>query len=1063
MKKKSILLLPLILFGMVIAGCHGKKSDSSGKQDDTPVQPSGGEDTPSGEDVVHVSSVSVSPTSLNLEVGDTGNLTATVMPVNATNKTVTWSSSNSSFASVSNGVVTAVAKGQATITATADGKSGTCVVTVTDKVIPPNPGPGPQPPEPTESPFGVKIGAGEIQNIPVNEEFVPSGNQLGAYKLEGLNVKAGDTLAFYNETVAISENLGPNPDGDQNYNNYCGSLADGFTVQADAASATLYLDYYGPETDEGHDWLGFFLTGGTSGEHGDGGSQTQVAGVVHYGQGASWEDAEMEPFNESGYDELRVVDLNLEEGIEFAIRIGDDDWRHFGDGKNEAAIESGDIVDAGGNDHNFKVANAGKYSIYAKVEKGQDEKTVYIAKTGEYVHVEHTYGLIGEYSGYNWDHDEEMILNEGKTEASVENIPLHEGDLIKVRLDGKWTHAYGWESLSVKPEGAFKDGGEPDHNIEVVEDGIYDIKFIIATSKIEITGHPVPATPVSLDCEYKGGEVETGHALDAEKVFVYVKYSDDSKGTDNVAADAHYFIEDTEVEKTQVFTEPGSYEITVKYTLDEQELQGTMTVIVVAALVDLEGITPTPAETTLIVGGTQQISLTFNPENASDKNVEYASDDEDVATVSETGLITAVAVGSATITINGAQGVSATVDVTVEETVYAGKINNTTPIAFVDDSTAEKGEDTWVKQFKATITASAGDVLTFTYGDEAIYPGAGLVAGNNVSYDETEHTLTVIQDVTGQDLYLKVYESGYSVWLMGYVEPVWVAMIDSVEKATVPNPSNENEIQLTNVELEQNAKIYFQKGDVTIGYNNVYSDNKSYFTEGAEGEMVAAADGTYSFYVNFADLDNIVIYATYSTPVEQLSIIGKIGEEDWDNDHDMTITAGIATISDLALAAGDEFKIRANHDWAVSYGYSELDIQDDDIAVAFGNKGGNIKVIYGGTYNISFNLSTGKIDITGAITDPIPEGIQVTFKLMVDVGYGNNVSIAGDFNGWTATAMEYADGGWTITLNLDVEVGNTVTFKFIKNGNIWENNPNRTYTIVDGTNVYSSDSVSWQS
>lgn len=79
---------------------------------------------------VAVTSVAVSPKTLNLEVGQTGTLTATVKPDNATNKTVTWTTSNDKVATVANGVVTAVGKGTATITAAADGKTATCTVTV---------------------------------------------------------------------------------------------------------------------------------------------------------------------------------------------------------------------------------------------------------------------------------------------------------------------------------------------------------------------------------------------------------------------------------------------------------------------------------------------------------------------------------------------------------------------------------------------------------------------------------------------------------------------------------------------------------------------------------------------------------------------------------------------------------------------------------------------------------------------------------------------------------------------------------------------------------------------
>ena len=81
---------------------------------------------------VAVSGVSLNHSTLSLEVGETSTLIATVLPSNATNKNVTWSSSNASVATVSDGVVAAVSAGSTTITVkTEDGnKTETCNVTV---------------------------------------------------------------------------------------------------------------------------------------------------------------------------------------------------------------------------------------------------------------------------------------------------------------------------------------------------------------------------------------------------------------------------------------------------------------------------------------------------------------------------------------------------------------------------------------------------------------------------------------------------------------------------------------------------------------------------------------------------------------------------------------------------------------------------------------------------------------------------------------------------------------------------------------------------------------------
>ncbi len=91
----------------------------------------------------YVNSVALDKSTADLEVGDfaapelaTVTLVATVLPVDATDKTLTWSTSKASVATVdSSGVVTAVAEGTATITATANDGSkekATCVVTVTE-------------------------------------------------------------------------------------------------------------------------------------------------------------------------------------------------------------------------------------------------------------------------------------------------------------------------------------------------------------------------------------------------------------------------------------------------------------------------------------------------------------------------------------------------------------------------------------------------------------------------------------------------------------------------------------------------------------------------------------------------------------------------------------------------------------------------------------------------------------------------------------------------------------------------------------------------------------------
>lgn len=84
-----------------------------------------------------VTGVSLDKTTLEVGVGGSGVLTATIEPTDATDKSVSWSSDNTSVATVTDGIVSGVAAGTATITVTTtDGsKTATCEVTVKANVI----------------------------------------------------------------------------------------------------------------------------------------------------------------------------------------------------------------------------------------------------------------------------------------------------------------------------------------------------------------------------------------------------------------------------------------------------------------------------------------------------------------------------------------------------------------------------------------------------------------------------------------------------------------------------------------------------------------------------------------------------------------------------------------------------------------------------------------------------------------------------------------------------------------------------------------------------------------
>ena len=104
------------------------------KPEPTNTEPSS---TPSPSTPVAVSGVALDKKVATINVGKTVTVKATVTPANAANKTLSWTSSNTKIATVSNGVVKGVKAGRVVITAkTTDGSniSATCTVTVKQPV-----------------------------------------------------------------------------------------------------------------------------------------------------------------------------------------------------------------------------------------------------------------------------------------------------------------------------------------------------------------------------------------------------------------------------------------------------------------------------------------------------------------------------------------------------------------------------------------------------------------------------------------------------------------------------------------------------------------------------------------------------------------------------------------------------------------------------------------------------------------------------------------------------------------------------------------------------------------
>lgn len=126
---------------------------------------------------ISVESITLNKPQLSLVKGATETLTATVLPTTATDKTVIWESSDTAVATVKDGIVTAVAAGNATITAKAGEKTATCAVTVTN-------------------PFNSGSSSGGGSSTPRYAVTVPDKTENGSLSVSSKNAKKGSDVTI---------------------------------------------------------------------------------------------------------------------------------------------------------------------------------------------------------------------------------------------------------------------------------------------------------------------------------------------------------------------------------------------------------------------------------------------------------------------------------------------------------------------------------------------------------------------------------------------------------------------------------------------------------------------------------------------------------------------------------------------------------------------------------------------------------------------------------------------------------------------------------------------------
>ena len=166
----------------------------------------------------------------------------------------------------------------------------------------------------------------------------------------------------------------------------------------------------------------------------------------------------------------------------------------------------------------------------------------------------------------------------------------------------------------------------------------------------------------------------------------------------------------------------------------------------VTVIAPVTGVSVNPTATTISAGNIRSITHTITPSNATDQSVAWSSNNTAVATVSSSGVVTAVGAGTATITVTTNDGgFTASCNVTVITTVSVDSVAVTPKTA-----TLAEGD---TQQLTETISPSTATIKTVTWStsDSAVatVSGAGLVTA--IGAGAATITVTAADDSTKTD------------------------------------------------------------------------------------------------------------------------------------------------------------------------------------------------------------------------------------------------------------------------------------------------------------------------
>jgi len=261
--------------------------------------------------------------------------------------------------------------------------------------------------------------------------------------------------------------------------------------------------------------------------------------------------------------------------------------------------------------------------------------------------------------------------------------------------------------------------------VTTVDGGKTDICAVTVTAPDPVIPDPITVTGVSLNKSTLSLTVGGTENLAA----TVTPPDADNKSITWASSDTAIATVNTSGLVTAIVT--GSAKITVTTQDGNKTAECTVTVTAAGTVIPdpiaVTGVTLNETTLALIVGGTETLTAAVVPSNADNKNITWASSDTTVATVNTSGLVTAVAEGTVTITVTTADGgktaecaVTVTIPVTgvtLNKTMLALSTGGTeTLIAIIAPSNASNKNVTWASSDTAVATVNTDGLVTAIAG-----------------------------------------------------------------------------------------------------------------------------------------------------------------------------------------------------------------------------------------------------------------------------------------------------------------------------------------------------------